>query len=168
LRACSRVGHLVYISIVGVDVIPLAYYRQKLACEHLIDAAGLQFTIPRATQFHELIAMVLAFAERLPVVPLPLDFRFQPVAAADVAGRACDVVAAEPVQDLVQFGGPAVLTLAGMAQTWRAAQAGRPASLRRLPIPCRVAEAFRRGLNTCPDEALGTQRWPDFVASSAR
>lgn len=164
LRACSEVDHLVYVSIVGVDAIPLGYYRRKVVCEHEIGRAGLPFTIVGATQFHEPIAMILRGVERLPVAPLPLDFRFQPVAAADVADRVCDAVTAGTARALVQFGGPEVLTLAEMAQAWRTAHAGSRAALWRLPIPGRVAAAFRKGLNTCPEEAVGTQRWANFVA----
>ncbi|MGH9089357.1 MAG: SDR family oxidoreductase [Acidimicrobiales bacterium] len=168
LRVCSGIGHFVYVSIVGIDVIPFGYYRRKLACEREIEGAALPITILRATQFHELIAMVLRAVERLPVAPLPLDFRFQPVAATDVAGRLCEVVAAEPAGGVVQFGGPEVLTLAEMAQWWRTARGGRPSSLWRLPIPGGVANGFRKGLNTCPDQAVGTERWADYVAGSVQ
>ena len=39
--------HLVFISIVGVDGIPLGYYRAKLAAERVIEDAGLGWTILR-------------------------------------------------------------------------------------------------------------------------
>ncbi|HTT90348.1 MAG TPA: hypothetical protein VMF65_12420 [Acidimicrobiales bacterium] len=87
LEAVSSARHLVYASIVGIDPIPYAYYRRKLACEALLETSDVPHTVARATQFHELIAMVLQIAERLPVALLPLDFRFQPVAAADVAAH---------------------------------------------------------------------------------
>jgi uncharacterized protein YbjT (DUF2867 family) len=167
LRACSGVGHFVYVSIVGIDVIPFGYYRRKLACEREVERSGLPYTILRATQFHELIAMVLRPIERLPLAPLPLDFRFQPVAAADVAGRLCQVVAAAPAGGVVQFGGPEMFSLEEMAREWRTAHAGRPRLPWRLPIPGRVADGFRKGLNTCPEQAFGVERWADFVIRSA-
>lgn len=37
----AGVGHLVHISIVGVDRVPLGYYRSKLAVERLVEGAGL-------------------------------------------------------------------------------------------------------------------------------
>ena len=53
--AAAGVTHLVYISIVGVDVNPYPYYRAKLACERVIEESGIPFTILRATQFHRFL-----------------------------------------------------------------------------------------------------------------
>lgn len=52
LAAASRgqVRHLVHISIVGIDRVPLGYYREKLAVESLITDSGVPHTILRATQ----------------------------------------------------------------------------------------------------------------------
>src|SRR5262245_58912794 len=47
--------HIVYVSIVGIDEIPLGYYRTKLAVERLLAESGLPYTVLRATQFHDLI-----------------------------------------------------------------------------------------------------------------
>ena len=41
----------------------------------LFAASGVPYTILRATQFHELLGFILRGAERLPLAPLPLDFR---------------------------------------------------------------------------------------------
>jgi uncharacterized protein YbjT (DUF2867 family) len=165
IGASAGVRHLVYVSVVGVDLIPLGYYRRKLSCERELEGSGRPFTTLRCTQFHELIARLLRAAGRLRVAPLPLDFQFQPVGALDVAHRLCDVVTAEPTGGVAQFGGPEVLGLSEMVAAWRATHAGRPGAPWHLPVPGRVADAFRDGLNTCPDDAGGTQRWRDFVAA---
>lgn len=164
LGAVSSARHVLYVSIVGVDQIPYAYYRRKLACEVLFEASDVPYTIARATQFHELIAMVLRFAERLPVAPLPLDFRFQPVAADDVAAHLAALVSAEPLGRAPDFGGPEVLSLAELIETWRHVR-HRPRSTLRLPFRGRVAQGFREGRNTCPHGATGSQTWKDFVHS---
>ena len=49
--------HVVYISIVGIDRIPLGYYRAKLATEDLIRGSGVPWTVFRTTQFHDLVLM---------------------------------------------------------------------------------------------------------------
>jgi uncharacterized protein YbjT (DUF2867 family) len=162
LRALDGARHLVYVSIVGIDAIPFGYYRRKLACEHEIESSGIPYTIARATQFHELIALALRAFERLPVAPLPLDFRFQPVAAAEVGDHVAGLVAGDPTGRAADFGGPEVLTLGEMARTWRS-QRGRPRRLWRVPVPGRVGGGFRAGLNTCVEQASGVQRWQDFV-----
>ena len=164
LDAAREIGHLLYISIVGIDRIPYSYYRRKLDCERRIEASGIPFTILRATQFHQLIAFLLRGAERLPLAPLPLDFRFQTVAAAEVAARAAELIGSDPRGELVNFGGPEVLSLRQMTETWRA-QRGRPRRIVRLPVPGQVGRGFREGLNTCPDHAQGEQTFTQFVAS---
>jgi uncharacterized protein YbjT (DUF2867 family) len=63
--------HLVYISIVGVDRVPFVYYRRKLADERVIAGSGLPWTVPRATQFHDLLAAFLHVVAKPPVMALP-------------------------------------------------------------------------------------------------
>src|SRR4051794_24972552 len=47
LLACraARVEHLLYISIVGVDAVSLAYYRAKLRVEEIVEDGGVPWTI---------------------------------------------------------------------------------------------------------------------------
>lgn len=162
LEAVAGAGHLLYVSIVGIDRIPFAYYRRKLACEGLLASSRVPFTILRATQFHQLVAMLLVGAGRLPVAPLPLDFRFQTIAADEVAARAVELLSEAPQGRADDLGGPQVLTLEEMAGAWRAAR-GVPRRVVRLALPGRVAQAFRDGLNTCPDHADGRQTWAEFL-----
>jgi uncharacterized protein YbjT (DUF2867 family) len=164
LQAAREASHLLYVSIVGIDDIPYAYYRRKLACERAVASGATPYTILRATQFHELIALLLRGAERLPLAPLPLDFRFQSVAAAEVATRTAELIHAAPLEETFACGGPEVLTLEQMARAWRD-QRGRPRRLARLPVPGKIGRAFREGRNTCPEHAEGVQTWAQFVAS---
>ncbi|MET7770160.1 SDR family oxidoreductase [Nocardia sp. NPDC005366] len=165
LRAVGDARHLLYISIVGIDQIPFRYYRGKLACERLIADSGVPYTILRATQFHELLAAAIGAAARLPLAPLPLDFRFQPVATADVATRIAELLDGEPVGTAADFGGPEVLTLGQLVEIWRAAHGG-PRRTVRIPLPGRIAGGFRRGVNTCPEHRDGTETFAQFVAEN--
>ena len=80
--------HIVYISIVGIDQIPLGYYKRKLAAEEIIRASGLPYSILRATQFHSFVEMLISQAARVPLVlPLPTNFKFQTVDDSEVAER---------------------------------------------------------------------------------
>jgi uncharacterized protein YbjT (DUF2867 family) len=65
LRAASRAGaqHLAYISVIGVDRIPVVsrtdramfgYFASKLAAERVVADSGLPWTTLRAAQFHDL------------------------------------------------------------------------------------------------------------------
>lgn len=162
LDVCTGARHLLHVSIVGIDEVPFGYYKRKLAAEKVLGMHRVPYTILRATQFHELIAAALKAAGRLPVAPLPLDFLFQPVAAGEVAGRIADLVVGPPVGRADDFGGPEVLTLADMADRWKA-QGGRARRLVRLPVPGQVGTAFRLGRNTAPDHRDGVQTWEEFL-----
>ena len=152
--------HVLYLSIVGVDAIPLGYYQKKLACEHAVATSGLPYTILRATQFDVILATLLGKLKRWPVAPLPLDFRFQPIAAADVAERAAELLHT-PASGVVNIGGPQVATLGELARVWRAAQGGpRPVNV---PVPGKTARAFREGRNTIPEAAVTGRTWSDYV-----
>src|SRR5438094_8299969 len=159
----ASVTHLLSVSIVGIDRIPLIYYRRKLACEQLVAASGIGHTILRATQFHELLSGALLAVERWPIAPLPLSWRFQPVAAAEVAARAVELFVSGPHGRAPDVGGPEVMTLDEMTHIWRSRR-GRPRRIVRIALPGRVARGVRLGLNTCPRNASGGPRWVDHVA----
>ncbi len=163
LDAARGARHLIYASIVGIEAIPLGYYRRKLACEREVAASGIPFTIQRATQFHQLVALWLGRAERLPLAPLPLSFRFQPIAAAEVAERVARLVSGEPLGRAPDLGGPEVLELREMVAAWRARR-GRPRLVAPLPTAGRVAHAMREGRNTCPEHRDGRQTWAEYLA----
>src|SRR6266498_17072 len=107
VRAASRAGapHLVYISVVGADRIPIAsavdramfgYFGSKLASERVVAGSGLPWTTLRATQFHDLILMVARALAKLPVIPGPAGSRFQPVDTDEVAARLVELALGEP------------------------------------------------------------------------
>ncbi|MFC3157211.1 SDR family oxidoreductase [Chryseobacterium arachidis] len=62
--------HLIYISVVGTDKVPFAYYRQKLGSEEAVKRSGIPYTILRATQFHEFIDQILS-TFKIPDRPAP-------------------------------------------------------------------------------------------------
>jgi uncharacterized protein YbjT (DUF2867 family) len=150
LLAAARevgVGHFIYVSIVGIEHVPLAYYRHKLAAEAWVRRGGVPWSIMRATQFYTLADMVLGMLTRLPIVALPADFRFQPCDPRDVAAWLGQAVAAGPGGRLPDFAGPDVYTLGELAQTWLAARGMRR---RIVPVhmPGRAAAALRAGVLT--------------------
>src|SRR5215211_8523076 len=119
VRAASRAGarHLVYISVVGADRIPVVsgvdramfgYFGSKLAAERAVADSGLPWTTLRATQFHDLILMTARQMARLPVIPVPSGFRVQPVEADEVAARLVELTLGEPAGLVADMGGPRV------------------------------------------------------------
>ncbi len=158
----AGVSHFLYISIVGIDRIPLGYYRHKLAAESRVDRAGVPWSILRATQFHTLVDMQLRALLRFPIALVPTDFRFQPIDPGEVADRMVEYAAEGPSGRLPDLGGPEVHTLGDLARTW-AETRGLRRRIIRLPLPGKIAAGFRRGFNTTPDNAQGTVTWADWV-----
>jgi uncharacterized protein YbjT (DUF2867 family) len=154
--------HLIYVSIVGVDRHPLPYYRSKLAAERLITAAGARHTIVRATQFHDLIANRIEKMTRPPVGILPGRFVFQPIDVAEVADALVGVVERGPEGVAPDLAGPEVLGIRDLARAFLAAT-GRSKPLLEVPSPGQTARAFRAGLHTNRERAVGTITWAEYL-----
>ena len=163
----AGVSHVVYISIVGIDRIPYPYYKHKLAVEGLVERSGLPWTILRATQFHSLIEFILRRAMRLPVAFLATGLRFQPLDPGEAANRLCECVAAGPSGRVPDIGGPEVRTLGDLARS-RSDLLGLNRRVVPLPVPGRVAEGFRKGYNTVPENRYGKITWEDWLRRKYR
>jgi uncharacterized protein YbjT (DUF2867 family) len=175
VQAVARSGlpsHLVYISVVGADRIPVAsrldrtmfgYFASKLAAERVVAEAGLPWTTLRATQFHDLLLTTAQQMARLPVVPVPAGFRFQPVDADEVAARLTELTLGPPAGLVPDLAGPKVYDMAELVRSYlRASGTHRP--ILRVPVPGRAAHAFRAGANLAPERAVGRRTWEAFLA----
>ncbi|MEJ2865786.1 SDR family oxidoreductase [Actinomycetospora flava] len=160
----AGVGHLVHISIVGADRIPLGYYREKVRSEELVAGSGLPFTILRATQFHDLLATLFATSARAGVLPVLAGASFQPVAVADVAARLATLAAGPPQGRVPDLGGPEVRTMADLARTWARAT-GRRRPVIPLRLPSAIARGFRAGAHLAPGHADGVVTFEQFLAA---
>jgi uncharacterized protein YbjT (DUF2867 family) len=174
VRAASRAGvqHLVYISVIGVDRIPLVsgidrtmfgYFGSKLAAERVVAGSGLPWTTLRAAQFHDLILMVAQQMTKLPVIPVPAGFRFQPVDAGEVAARLVELALGTPAGLVPDLAGPRVYPVADLLRGYLRARRKH-----RLMVPVRLpgqaARAFRAGANLAPERVVGRRTWEDFLA----
>jgi uncharacterized protein YbjT (DUF2867 family) len=160
LAACAEAGaHFVGVSIVGIEDVPLGYYRAKLRQEAVIEEGAAPWSLLRATQFHDLLAFRIGRAARLPVLPLPVSARFQPIDVGEVARRLVDAAQGSPSGRLPDVGGPRVQTLGELARAWLAARGSRRPVLP-VPLPGAVGRALRAGALTTPAHAAGG---PDFA-----
>ena len=147
--------HLVYISIVGVDRIPLGYYRRKLADEQLISASGLPWTVLRASQFHDLVAVMLRGLAAPPVMVVPAGFSFQPIDVRDVGVQLAALALAGPAGRVPDMAGPEVLPMTDLARHYLAT-VGKHRPVVPVALPGRIARGYRAGANLAPDRAVGT------------
>ena len=58
--------------------------------------SGLQWTTLRATQFHDLLLKTAQQMAKLPVIPVPAGFRFQPIDPEEVADRLVELALGTP------------------------------------------------------------------------
>ncbi|GGV47077.1 SDR family oxidoreductase [Streptomyces griseoflavus] len=158
----AGVGHLVDISIVGVDRVPYGYYRSKLAVERLIEDSGTGWTVLRATQFHDLVLTVLQGLARLPVVPLPARVKDQPVDVTEVADRLTGLALGAPAGRVDDMGGPEVRTFDSLARAYLRAT-GRRRAVVKVPLRGAAYRAFRDGGHLAPDHAVGRTTFDEFL-----
>lgn len=154
--------HLVYMSIVGVDRHPFAYYRAKFETEQLIADSGVSHSILRATQFHDFIAYVLRAACRPPVALVPKRFVFQPIDTAEVALALADLVEARAPGLRPDVAGPEIHSAEHLARTLMEA-IGRERPMLNLPVPGKAARAFREGVHTNSSRAVGRKTWGSYL-----
>ncbi|MEH0845087.1 NAD(P)H-binding protein [Micromonospora sp. CPCC 205711] len=161
----AGVGHLLYVSIVGVDRVPLSYYRHKLAAEHVVATGPVPWTVLRATQFPVFLDRLLRTSGRLgPVVGDPAVLA-QPVDQHEVAGRLAERLTAGPLNGIEEYGGPQVLRFDEAVRAWRAARPGfRPL----LPVrfPGGLGRALRSGGLTTTATPAGKRTWADHLADT--
>ena len=154
---------LIYVSIVGVDRHPFAYYQAKYAAEQMIIDAHENHVILRATQFHDFVAFFLGAALKPMVALIPKKFVFQPIDTDEVASRVAGLVHSSQMGLLPDVAGPEVHTAEHLARTLMAAQ-GKKKPMLNLPVPGKSAAAFKAGVHTNPDEAVGVRTWSEYLA----
>ena len=160
----SGVAHVVYVSIVGADRIPLSYYAAKVEAERAVAGSAVPHSILRATQFHSLVDRLMRLAARVPfVLPLPADFQVQSVAVREVAARLVRALDDGPGGRLPDMGGPETMTLGEAAEAWQRAHGVRKRIVR-VPLAGAAAAGFRAGLNTVPDGDAGAVRWAEWLS----
>ncbi|MBC2905186.1 SDR family oxidoreductase [Streptomyces cupreus] len=159
----AGVGHLVYISIVGVDRVPFGYYRSKLAVEKLIENSGVGFTILRATQFHDLLVQVFGVLSKPPVMLLPAGVRDQPVDVAEVADRLVELALAAPAGRVEDMAGPEARALDSLARAYLKAT-GRKRRVVNVPLAGKAYRAFRAGGHLAPERAVGKGTFDEHLA----
>lgn len=155
--------HLIYISIVGVDQHPFRYYRAKYEVEQMISATVANYSILRATQFHDFVVFLMAKLSRMwPYCLAPGGFVFQPVDTGEVARHLVDIAKAGPGGLLPDLAGPEVLDIKTLARTYMTA-IGRERPVVGVHIPGKSARAFRNGLHTNPERAVGRKTWEQHL-----
>jgi uncharacterized protein YbjT (DUF2867 family) len=177
VRAASRAGtqHLVFISVVGADRVLVSssidramfgYFESKLAAERVVTGSGLPWTTLRATQFQTSMLMLIQQMAKLPVIPVPAGWRFQPVEAAEVADRLVELALGTPSGLVPDIAGPRIYELAELVRTYLQAH-GKRRLILPIWLPGKANRAFRAGANLAPERAVGRRAWEELLAAQA-
>jgi uncharacterized protein YbjT (DUF2867 family) len=153
------------VSIVGIDRIPLPYYRTKLRVEEALAASGLGHTIIRVTQFHDLIETMFSAQRFSPALITIKGARFQPIDTRDVAAHLVPLVDKGPAGRVDDIGGPAVLGHDELGRIYLTSQGSRRRVVN-LPLPGGIAAGLKSGANLVPANRVGTITFAQYLARS--
>jgi uncharacterized protein YbjT (DUF2867 family) len=161
-RAAERagVGHIVVLSIIGIDRVPYSYYKGKIRQEEVLRDSPVPVTILRAAQFHEFPVQFLAQSKgRFLVVP---KMRTQPVAVREVGAALARIAAGSPAA-MPELAGPREEVLADMIRQVIRARGDRRRVIE-VRLPGAAGKAMAAG-GTLPGEPgpRGTQTFAAWL-----
>ncbi|HEY4225041.1 MAG TPA: NAD(P)H-binding protein [Pseudolysinimonas sp.] len=171
--ARADVGHVVFISVVGADRVPVTsaidrmqfgYFGEKRAAELAVMGAGIPWTMLRATQFHELGLLTLRLLSRGPIAFVFGGIRFQPIAAEEVAERMAQLTLGTPSGLVPDLGGPQAITMGALMRSYLAS-AGRRKPIIAIPVGGGAGRAMKAGANLDESRAVGRQTWEEFLTA---
>jgi len=161
--AAAGVGHVVLLSIVGIDRNPHDYYAGKVAQEKVYEHSPVPWTILRATQFHEFAAQMFERAKAGPLHLAPRA-RVQPVAAREVGEHLAALAAGDAVGRASDLAGPREEALDRMIRDYARAK-GHRGWIPSVSIPTPQMKGMREGLALPgPDATLGRETFEEWLS----
>jgi uncharacterized protein YbjT (DUF2867 family) len=122
-EAAAGVKHHVVLSVVGTDRLPdSGYFRAKVAQEESVKAGAVPYTILRASQFFEFIGRIADSSTDDEKTVRLAPVLVQPESADDVAAALADVAVNQPVNGIIELGGPEQFRLDELARRVLAAR----------------------------------------------
>jgi uncharacterized protein YbjT (DUF2867 family) len=162
--ASAGVGHIIYVSIIGIDKPRIPYLRRKLEAENLVRASPIPWSIARAAQFHWLLDRMFGKMARLPLVPLPANLPLEPVDTTDFADYLVESAGNGPRGRLADFGGPEALTFGRAFEQWRKIRECRPRTIS-VPLPSFAKNAAGAMSLSDPGSRRGAVTWAHWLST---
>lgn len=160
----AGVRHIILISVVGADRMPIGYFRMKAEAERVLEESGIPWTTLRVAQLHDFAAPMVKALSAMRIAPRGL--RFETVGAEAVAARLAQLTLGAPSGRVSDLAGPEVQEIGDMV---RAFDAARGRKRRQLPIrvPGAVGRAYRAGDNLAGDAAVRVgSTWAEYLAAA--
>jgi uncharacterized protein YbjT (DUF2867 family) len=164
----AGVHHLVLISVIGADRMPIGYFRAKAAAERNFAESGIPWSVLRAAQLHDLVLPIVRGLSKLPLLPTPGGLRFEPVDVDEVAARLAELVLGAPAGRVADAAGPEVLDIRQLADVYLETTGGHHRRSLPIRLPGGIGRAYRSGENLASDNARrGERTWREFVGELA-
>lgn len=161
----ATVRLLIYVSIVGVDDIPLPYYRSKRKAESIIQQSGFPYLILRFTQFHNFVRYLLNGFEHnsvsLPYVEIPDGLQFQSISMDDAAKTILFNTKSMNL-GIIETGGPEILKLDKMAEIYLRLKKSNK-TLKLIEVNDELHKAFIGGKNLTKNKLKDGINWEMFL-----
>jgi uncharacterized protein YbjT (DUF2867 family) len=174
VRAVSQAGapHLVYISVVGADRIPVVsridramfgYFASKLAAEQVVAESGLPWTTLRAAQFYDLAPDGRAADGQAAHDPDPTGSAVPADRHRRGRGPARGARPRRPGRPGAGDGRAEVHSGEELLRAYLRS-AHRRRRILPVPLPGKAAAALRAGATLAPGQAVGRRTWEEFLA----
>jgi uncharacterized protein YbjT (DUF2867 family) len=170
LAAEARAGvrHHVALSIVGTDRVPdSGYLRAKLLQETLIRKSGIPYSILRSTQFFEFIGRIAQDGADGRSVRVS-GAMFQPILAADVVAALADIALGEPLNGIVEVGGPEKFRMNDLVRRVMQAKGDSREVITDEHARYFGAEVDDDSLVAGPDARLGARRFEEWLKEAGK
>src|SRR5712671_2766005 len=166
-EAAAGVGHHVALSVVGTQLLAESgYFRAKIAQEKLIQESSIPYSIVHATQFFEFLKGLADISMVGDKVHLP-PVLFQPMAADDVASAVDRIAVGQPVNGIVEIGGPEQFRLDELVRLHLATLKDPREVIADPHARYSGAEVSERTLVPGKDARLGETRFETWLTQSA-
>jgi uncharacterized protein YbjT (DUF2867 family) len=165
VRAAGKAGvqHIVYISVIGANTMPLGWFKIQLRAEQAVTDSGIPWTMLRAAQFHDIVLKIAGKMGTMPVIPAPGGLRFQPIDSRDVAARLVELALGRPAGQVPDLAGPTVYGIKDLVGGYLQAR-GKRRMMVPIRIPGKAGKAYRAGANLSLDGAdVGKRTWEEFL-----
>jgi len=165
--ASAGVKHHVILSVVGADRLQgSGYMRAKVAQEALVEGGPVRYSILRASQFFEFVGRIAGPPSEADAIHLPPAL-IQPESADDVAAALADVAVSEPVNGVVELGGPEQFRLDELVRRFLEANNDERLVETDVQAPYFGAALEAHSLTPGPDARIAPTRFEDWLSQSA-
>jgi len=162
LSKIQHINHFIYPSIVGIDEIPLKYYKLKHEAEDLLKNSSIPYTIVRATQFHNFVDNLFLSKPLFNRYVVPGNIKFQSIDVSEFANHLIGLVDKGPQGRTDDFGGPDILTLREMAEL-KIQMNNESNKVLSFSMPGQFYRSLKAGKNTNDKQRMGKITFKDYL-----